>query len=83
MTTLVSLDTFAESFPKHEDLDVIVPLYLVLRDLTVKNQLNNVKHVRGLQWGVSEYVIEGIHKLTSVKRIFLPIPFEADVDLIW
>jgi hypothetical protein len=88
MTTLMSLDEFADSFPTNNggttcSSELVVPLYMVLRDLTVKNQLADLKHTDGAAWGISDFVIEGVHKHTGVRRIHLPVSFEAEIDLLW
>lgn len=91
MTTLQTLDEFIEQRVvefglSREEESSFVPLYLIFRDLTVKNFLKDISLVSGEKWGITglvNFVVTGVNVKSGALQVYIPIDYEGEIDLLW
>ncbi len=76
-----SLEEFSDGF--RGESSTIIFLYCVYHDLTIKNEMDELKVMNGHAVKSDYPVIEGINKKTRARQIFIPISAEAEIDLQW
>ena len=77
---ICSLSQLALDYNKYPSL--VLPLHAILKDIKGKRELTGLVVVDGNQCGRPMYFVEGINKLGG-KRIFVPLAYDADIDLEW
>lgn len=82
LNDLPSLDNFAESFD-NKYLNSVVPMYQIVRDLALKQEVYDIKLIDGDKYGRNEYMMHCTVRSNEQKRIYLPLSINGDIDIIW
>ena len=78
---LSSLDDFASMNSKYEHC--IVTVYQIVRDLHIKQEVAEIQLIDASIWNINEYFIEGMTRISGMKRLMVPMYLDAEIDLVW
>lgn len=70
--------TIYDKYPSH-----CTSIYHIIRDLFIKNEVENINIFDGMVYKFSNYMIECQILKKGNKRILLPHSIELDLDLLW
>lgn len=77
----ISLDKFAENYGKYPL--TVSAIYHIVRDLFIKQEVQNIFLSDGCILGVESYIIECVTKIGNIKKVMLPCSADQDIDLSW
>lgn len=78
---LISLEDFAFSYPNYAASTV--PVYRILRDIVLKNELDSIAIFDAEEFRVSSYFLKGRSNISGRNRILVPVSMSDDIDLAW